>query len=325
MPNATPLPLGELLDKTFPPGNNVIGAGLMSRGSILIIGGPPKSYKSFMLNTMLYHLAVGTPLFGATRADRKGNHVPVFPIQSSHKCLLLEQEVGEEDLQCRFRDMMGGLTAPERTLCRERIFTYSCDPDMQLDTYPGKHLISRLIEQVAPHVVAFDPLIEFHQQDENSATAMAKVLHGLSELRAKFSFSSAINHHVSKPQRDEVREGPDKLRGSSVIYAKGDSFITIKPEGHKHGLIRLQFKLRRAAPIEDMYIQLNPDTLRFEFAYWSTASKDERKAAESRPKVVTMRALEGAVALQAQCDPNLYPTGGGSHAEKEESDSGSEA
>jgi AAA domain len=232
--------LGQLLDKTFPPGNFMIGAGFMSRGSIIVIGGPPKAYKSFLVNTILYHLATATPLFGATRQDKKGRSIPVFPIKDSHRCLLLEQEVGEEDLQ------------------------------------------HRLIEDTTPEVVAFDPLIEFHQQDENSATAMAKVMHGLSELRAQWGFSSLINHHLSKPQQNMVREGPDQLRGSSVIYGKGDTFVTLKPN-NVHGQIRLQFKLRRAAPIEDMYIQLNKNTLRFEFAFWATSPKGARAQEEEHP------------------------------------------
>lgn len=271
-----PIPLGELLAKSFPPGASLIGSGLLQRNSILVIGGPPKSYKSFLLNTILYHLATATPVFGASRSIRGGEREPVFTVGESCRVLLLEQEIGEEDLQLRFRTLLEHVPGPERILCSERIYSYSCDYEMQLDHHYGRHILREVIGDVKPQVVAFDPLVEFHTSDENSSKDMVRVLHGIDELRQEMHFATIINHHLSKPRQDDMRTGPDRLRGSSVLYGKGDSFLTLVPDGRDDGLVEISFKLRRARPVSDMFVRVDLDTLLAHFEGWKKTNKSKR-------------------------------------------------
>lgn len=266
-----PISLQQLLNKTFDENiNAIISCGLLNKGSLMILAGPPKSYKSFIFNSFCYHLATGTPLFGVTKAVREKERTPTFLVNGSKRVLMLEQEIGEYDLQIRFRQLLATLPSPERTLCLEKIFTHSCDHSMQLDTIPGRDHIAKLIDSVSPDVVAFDPLIEFHTGDENSAQDMSRAMHGLDWLRERFEFGSMISHHTAKPQKDSDRIGPDNLRGSSAIYGKGDTFIMIRPSGKNipKGQIRVDFTLRRGKPIHPLYLKVNTDTLKTEFCEW---------------------------------------------------------
>ena len=274
LPYESPLTLQQLLSKTFEPSREaIISQGLLNRGSLMVLGGPPKAYKSFVLKSLAYHLATGTPLFGVTKALRADQRKSFFEIAQSQRVLILEQEIGEYDLQIRFDQMLRGITGPERTLCLEKILTHSCDHEMQFDTDQGVEHIGRLIEDAKADVVMFDPLIEFHTGEENSAKDMSKAMYGLSYLREKYHFAAVLSHHTAKPKKENEREGADNLRGSSALYAKGDTFIMLNPERKKPGVVKATFSIRRGRPIPTMFLRVNKDTLRTEFDHWLNDSE----------------------------------------------------
>lgn len=274
------IPFGELLTKSFPPTHHIIQPGLLSKGSILIIGGPPKTYKSFVLTDLLISLATGTPLWGATRSPGGGRTVPAFPISSPKTVLYIEQEVGEMDLQERLLEMVKYMPPQARELCNQNIRVRSCDRRIRLDDPEGTKRLAHVIHDAnSPDIVALDPLIEFHGSDENSAQEMAYVFHHLDMLRETFGFASLINHHTTKPVKDNPRKGPDLLRGSSVIFGKGDSYIIIdQPDRRKIGRLVLDFTLRRGKPIGSLRLKLNLDTLRMEFDGWTKANEEEKES-----------------------------------------------
>lgn len=272
-----PVSLDALLRMQFEGENSIIGSGLLNQGAILIIGGPPKSYKSFILNSICYHLATGTNLFNVTRRDKHGKDHPVFPISKPHRILILDQEIGFQDLQDRFHQLIASLSPEHRELCLKNIHLHSCDHNMQLDSFSGVGYIGSLIKSCEPSIVAFDPLIEFHTGDENSSQDMARALRGLDTLRELHHFATVINHHMSKPARngDGEREGPDNLRGSSVIYGKGDSFLTLRADRRKHGQVNVEFTLRRGRPLSPLQLQVDPTTLLTTFAGWKEGKERE--------------------------------------------------
>ena len=283
IPLATPavISAGDLLSKVFPNENAIIGSALLHQGSILVVGGPPKTYKSFLVSSMAFHLVTGTNMFGATRTPRGTEKEAVFPIPNSQRVLILEQEIGERDLQGRLKSMMTALSPAEAILLKEKLFFHSCDHNMALDTERGRVYISRLIEQINPGVVCFDPLVEFHNSDENSASEMAKVLHGIDWLRERYPFSTILVHHLSKPNKESGRKGPDLLRGSSVIFGKGDSFMVLKNLGDDPGTLQVNFTVRRGKPIDAMVVKVDFDTLQTTFQYWNKARKDRRSDLDS--------------------------------------------
>ncbi len=265
---------GELMAKKFPPINQVIGSGLLNQGSLMIIGGPPKSYKSFMTNTIATCLLTGNNLFGAVRKMSGGRHKPeeVFPVSEPQRVLLLEQEVGEEDLQQRFLPVLPTLSPAELKLFTENLYVHSCDYNMLLDTTDGRKYISGIIRDCKPNVLILDPLIEFHTSNENDTQAMARIMHNITVLRQDHKLSVIINHHTSKPSQESPRRGPDLLRGSSVLFGKGDTFLMLT-KAEREATIKVDFTLRRAKPLSNIYVQLNEKTLLFEFYKWAMARK----------------------------------------------------
>lgn len=264
---ARPITLRELLTKTFPPEDFLVGNGLLSKNSILVLGGPPKSYKSFTLASIIYHLTTGTSLFNAHITSSKVTTM-TFPVARPLRVLLLEQEIGEADLRQRYQEIYKHIPPAEQELFSENLAIKSLDHKMQLDTGDGLRYIKELIQSFKPDIVAFDPLIEFHTSNENNTQEMARILRNLDAIRESFNVAIIVCHHTAKPNAEAMRSGPDLLRGNSVVFGKGDSFIMISPLSRQDGFLKASYVLRRGKPIRPMVLKLDWLDLRTKFHEW---------------------------------------------------------
>lgn len=269
-----PLSFAQLRAKDFTPDPYIIGGGLLPENGLLIIGGPPKAYKSFVLLSIIHSLMTASPLFGATRHHGKGVEV-IFPCEKPRRVLYLEQEIGFQDTYYRLQKMYESSFVQK--WWDDNLFIHSRDYDMRLDHDSGMAHIGKLIDAVKPDVVILDPLVEFHSLDENKQNEMMAVLQRFSRLQASHGFSGILSHHNAKVSLDAMRQGPENLRGSSVIFGKGDSFINITPANRSAGLVTLDFTFRRAVPPKEMSLLINPSTLLMEFHCWGTLKKTEEK------------------------------------------------
>ena len=277
MDNRRPQSMRELVNTKFSASPFIIGDGLLGEQAILIIGGPPKSYKSFLVNTLIQHLTSATPLFSASRST----HI-YFNIPKANRVLLLEQEIGGYDLRERLLGLAQQLPPHQQEQLMDNLFVQSCDHNMRLDSIAGRTYLAEMIHEVKPQVVILDPFIEFHDADENSTREMSHMLHNLDWLRERLHFATVIVHHTAKLNDfNSLRSGPDLLRGSSVLQGKADSFLMVQllktdptPE------LRLQFTLRRGKPIGRMILVAGMDqegepNCKFDFHRW----EDEKAAA----------------------------------------------
>lgn len=260
----------QLRDATFPPDPYFIGEGILPKNGLMFIGGPPKAYKSFILNTIIYHLISGSNLFGAYRKPH-GRAEMAFPVTPARRVLLLEQEIGFYDVRERFLPLWTALLPEQRQAFDEQVFIHSRDTTMNLGETAGCDRIKSIIDKVQPDVVCFDPMIEFHNLNENDSQSMALVLRNLDKLRNAYEFATIISHHHGKENVANPRTGGDLLRGSNVIYGKGDAYLSLKPVGRSNGIVRIEFTIRRAKPINDMSIFLDWTDLRAKFQQWASA------------------------------------------------------
>lgn len=276
-----PISLEQLLGMEFKPEDFIIAEGILNKGSIMFIGGPPKSYKSFILNSLIENLCTGSPLFGIAR----------FPISKPQRVLMLEQEIGYLDLQARMKQTLTSMPTGEQGLLKDNLSIISCDHNYEFSTDLGTRNVETAIIATNPDIVALDPFVEFHTEDENSAQAMMKVFHRIDRLREKYGVTIIITHHVMKTQRDDPRQGPSLLRGSGTIFAKGDSYLMVDPGPTRNsGLIRSEFTLRRGKPIDNFYLQIDFSDLRARFSRWGyenpTAAASSHLSSEYRKSVM---------------------------------------
>jgi len=260
----------ELRTLQFPPENHIIGNGLLSRNSIMVIAAPPKSLKSFTLNTIIMQLLTGEPLFGVSRSHARRVEY-LFPIAAVKRVLLIEQEIGLQDTQSRLLDLAATLTPEHQALVDQGFFIRSCDYDLRLDSILGLQRIRAIIDEIRPDIVCIDPLTKFHTSEENSPSEMGRIMLALRQIIHTFNTTLIILHHTGK--NEEGKEGLDLLRGASSIAGDIDTGLNLHIVNRPASILWADVVLRRGKPIPSFKLKLNHQTLRTEFYGW-TKSKE---------------------------------------------------
>ncbi len=241
----------DLYEESLPEHPVWISHGVLPKSGILLLGGPTKIGKTFLLLDMAHSLAAGGKLWGT--------HVS---ITEPTTVLYAEQEVGPHGLQNRIRmryDKLG--TKPPEGLfflCKERGLT--------LDTPHGREILAREIKATGARVVIIDPISRCMIGEENNNTDVATVFRNLDDLMASFSnLSFVIAHHFGKSPKDPENSDYDPLdiynfRGASNFPGMPDALLMLQklPSSHSGDWWRLntRWELRQAEDITGMMLAI---------------------------------------------------------------------
>lgn len=171
-----------------------------------IIGGEPKSCKSFLALSMALAVTSGKPCLDYFEVKQTGRVLFYAAEDAAH---IVRDRL---DRLCTFLDIR------------------LADLDLWIITAPSIHLDveterRNLIETVAklkPTLLILDPFVRLHTGiDENLSSAVAPILGSLRRIQKKHHCAVAIVHHARKGAA-HIRPG-QALRGSSEFHAWGDS------------------------------------------------------------------------------------------------------
>jgi hypothetical protein len=258
--------------------NILIGDGILKNNSILAVVGLSKSFKSFILNTIAIDMIVGRNLFSAYH-NTHGRLSKAFEVDHASRILLIEQEIGEDDLEDRLKPIYDGLVKGQQDLMKENLFTHSLDHRIQLDEFTGYQKLADIVDGIRPEVLILDPLIEFHTSNENDTQSMAKVMRTFDKLREDFPPLAIIFSHHQGHSQQNPRQGIDRFRGNTVVGAKVDSAILVSVHNRNALQLRMDFVLRRGKPLDSLYVNLD-ESLRAEFLCWNCDPKKKGKLAK---------------------------------------------
>lgn len=187
---------------------------------------------------LAYNLAAGTDFLG-WKVD-----VPV------ERILYIEQEIGRNETRDRMARFHKHYNDP-KVIERMRFVTR---PKQRFSLDKGSKGLLELkneLEEYRPQVVVFDPFRKMTSHDENSSTEMTKVFATLAELQAQYEFAAILIHHSGKPSESRKQGTPEAMRGSSEIYAHGDTYMMVtKPNEKSQTDIDLHFTFRHAPDID---------------------------------------------------------------------------
>lgn len=233
----------DLCQRTPAPEPGLV-VGILERRSLAALGGAPKLGKTALVfDLVLSGLVSQTWLGFDTRLE---------------SALVFQAELPPPQIGARIRVRLQDFTAP---LLPGRLHVVS-DRTLRLDD-PAEHgRIRRLVDAHRPALVVFDPLARFMIGNENATQDMGRVVAFLDRLIQDFRVSVLLVHHTGKPSKDDPREGGQRLRGSSALFAAADSVLMLE---RSRGHFSLSFELRHAPAPEPLILQ-RTDRLGFERA-----------------------------------------------------------
>lgn len=231
-----PLPtsLAADLDKVAPEAKWLVDV-LWADSGVGLIGGTPKSYKSWLGLEIATAVATGTPCLGRFAVSRPGPSL-VYLAEDA-----LPNVRERLSALCRYRD---------RELTQAPVHVITA-PSLRLDLEQDFRRLITTVEELQPRLLLLDPLVRLHRANENDAGEIAAILGRLRRLQRSLGVAIILVHHARK--QGSARQPGQALRGSGDLHAWGDSNLYLVRD--RHGM-RLCVEHRAAPAPEPMYVRL---------------------------------------------------------------------
>jgi hypothetical protein len=233
-PYAT-LHAGELVSRTAPLA--WIVEGLFLEAGAGILGGAPKSCKSFFALDLCVAIASGTSCAGRFRTLIPG---PVVLLCA-------------EDPPAVISSRLSALARSRNCSLKELPVEVVVEPAVRLPE--GLERLAATLAAFTPRLLLLDPLIRLHRADENSASEMSVILDGLRKLARSSKTAILLVHHSRKATAGSSGAG---LRGSSDLHAFGDSNLYLRRLS-QDSILELKIEHRAAAAPAPVRLKLKVD------------------------------------------------------------------
>jgi AAA domain len=209
---------------------------LWTAQAVGIIGGTPKSYKTWMALEMAVAVASGSACLDTFAVPLPGP-VLLYAAEDSEPALRLRLEslAQHHRLHLAYLDI--------------RIITAD---SLRLDRASDQERLEATLTLHRPALLILDPLVRLHAIDENAAGEIAALLGYLRLLQRKTGVAIVLVHHARK--NVSVNGGAGySLRGSSDLYAWVDSFLYLR---RHHGQLMLSAEHRSASGAGPLALEL---------------------------------------------------------------------
>ena len=210
---------------------------LWAEQAVGVIGGEPKSNKSFLALDMAVAVASGARCLGR------------FAVRCPGRVLLY----AAEDAATTVRERLDGICRAAGCEFERLDIQAITAPSLRLDLPADRHKLTATIAHLRPRLLILDPFVRLHRCRENESADMAPLLAYLRELQRRFEVAVTVVHHARKGA-DTARAG-QALRGSSEFHAWGDSNLYLRRRSDR---LVLTIEHRAAAAIPDLAVALAP-------------------------------------------------------------------
>ncbi len=220
--------------QTLPEKKRWLIESLWSHEAVGIIGGEPKSYKSFLALSMAVAVASGKPCLGRYTVSHPG------------KVLLF----AAEDALHIVRSRLEGICHHNHIDFESLELWVITTPKIRLDHKEDCKQLYQTVKQVRPRLLILDPLVRLHNVDENQVAAIVPLLAFLRDIQRNMGCAVALVHHARKSHSSRAGQA---LRGSSEIHAWGDSNLYLR---RKRGGLSLTIEHRAQASHDNIPLTL---------------------------------------------------------------------
>lgn len=198
---------------------------LWGAGAVGVIGGSPKSCKTWLALEMAVAVASGRPCLGR------------FAVGLPGMALVYMAEDSPIEVRARLEQLAEARGTDFDTLSIGVID----EPTLRIDREEHVRRLQATLTRYRPRLLVLDPYVRLQRVDENNATEVSAVLATLREISRAFELSIVLVHHTRKNNAEHAGQA---LRGSSDFHAWGDSNLYLRRRG---SAILLSIEHRAAA------------------------------------------------------------------------------
>jgi RecA-family ATPase len=255
--------------------------GLWGDQAVGIVGGEPKTCKSFLALDIAVAVASGAPCLRR------------FPVARTGRVLLFAAEDALGVVRCRLDGICAAAGVDLAALDLDVITA----PTLRIDNLDDQARLADTIAALRPTLLILDPFVRLHRIDENVCSEVAPLLAYLRDLQRRFALALLVVHHARKGA-GRVRAG-QALRGSSEFHAWIDSAIYLRRTDNE---LTLTVEHRAESSHGPITVQLVANgaalALTAEAVAPSSAPADPEPAATPAQRIAAALAdLDGAVTL----------------------------
>jgi RecA-family ATPase len=167
-----------------------------------IVGGEPKSCKSFLALEMAVSVASGTPCLRR-----------FAPMQTGRVLLF----AAEDALHVVRQRLSGIATAAWRALADLDIHGITA-PSLRLDVEADRGALAQTVAVLEPKLLVLDPFVRLHRIDENISGEVAPLLAYLRDLQRRYHVAVVLDHHARK---GSAKMRPDRRSVAPVNFTRG--------------------------------------------------------------------------------------------------------
>jgi hypothetical protein len=183
---------------------------LWGEGAVGVIGGAPKSCKTWLALEMAVAVASGRPCLARYAVPQPG------------RVLFYAAEDAPEQV----RDRLSHLARARDARFEGLDVSLILEPSLRLDLKEHVQRLRLTLARHLPRLLVLDPWVRIQRVDENDATQVSTILASLREISRAFHVAVALVHHVRKNGTGTEVSGR-ALRGSSDFHAWGDSNLYV--------------------------------------------------------------------------------------------------
>ncbi len=183
---------------------------LWAASGVGVVGGLPKTCKSWLGLEMAVSVASGTPCLGVYPTAGPG---PVLLYMAEDADTVVRERL---DALCRHRGL---------ELASLDLFVITVDR-LRIDHPAEQERLRQTVDSFRPRMLLLDPLVRLHSIDENHAGDVSALLAYLRGLQRQLDTAIVLVHHARKSGSNG--QPGQALRGSGDIHAWGDSNLYLR-------------------------------------------------------------------------------------------------
>jgi RecA-family ATPase len=204
-----------------PPPMQWLVDGLVPDNSFIVLGGAPKTCKSWMALDIGMSIGLREPCFSGSD----------FSVQCQRSVLFIMLEDAASNIYGRVRAIGRSKGVGIEALKTAPLY-FRFNRELDLGDSTQIRTMANRIKESIPNLglIVIDPFRNSHTMDENDSTAIRQLTDNIRDLRDLTGASVLITHHLRKMSKQDKDNPGFALRGSGAIYGAVDGLITLADE-----------------------------------------------------------------------------------------------